>query len=114
MPGHIEGCGIGQHLESPREDIFARATRFGQLSRFHRQGWHQQQVVVFQSCVIDFLQFARQILCFGIEVAAMMADSVFTHKHRDLQCIGELVSSILPAREVIKQRRGIEAFPVHP
>jgi len=87
MSAGVERRGIGNHFERTLDIEFARRVRRRQRRRLHRQGRHQQQIVLAQSRVIGGAQLAIQILRLGVEVAAIMLGEILAQQHRDLEAV---------------------------
>src|SRR5882757_620279 len=72
MPGCVERGSIGNHFERALDIQFARRVRRRQRRRLHRQGRHQQQIVIAHGGVIGGAQLAIQILRLGVEMTAIV------------------------------------------
>src|SRR6516165_3160462 len=87
MSAGIERRVVRNHLEGALEVEFARRIRRRQRGCLHRQRRHQQEIVFGERRIIGRTQLAVQVLCLGVEMAAIVLGEILSEQHRDLEAV---------------------------
>src|SRR5258706_9682707 len=96
MTRSVERRCIGNDLECALDIELPRCVRPRNRRRLHRQGRHQQQIVIAERRIVGGAQLAVQVLRFRIKMTAIVFGEILAEQHRYLEAVGQLIGAVVP------------------